>query len=121
MIKFDILTIHPPLLSSYFKEAILARAIKKKLIRVGLHDLRTFGVGPHKKIDHSAYGGGPGMILMLEPVHKLVKKLKLKKGKSRVILLSPRGKKFVQSDVKRYAKLDQLILICGRYEGIDER
>ncbi len=121
MIKFDILSIHPDLLSSYFKEAILARGIKKKLLKVNLRDLREFGVGPHKKVDDKPFGGGPGMILMLEPVYKLVKKYKIKKGKSKVILLSPRGKKFTQTDAKRYAKLDQVMIICGRYEGIDER
>ena len=121
MIKFEIASIHPQLLSSYFKEAILARGIKKKLLQVNLRDLRVFGVGPHQKLDDRAYGGGPGMILMLEPVYKLIKKYKIKKGKSRVLLLSPRGKKFTQGDAKRYAKLDQVMIICGRYEGIDER
>lgn len=99
----------------------MARGIKKKLLQVNLRDMREFGVGSYKKIDDRPFGGGPGMILMLEPVYKLIKKHKLKKGKSRVLLLSPRGKKFTQGDAKRYAKLDQVMIICGRYEGIDER
>ncbi len=128
--KFDILTIFPKIFDSYTSESIIKRAQEKGLIKIQAHNLRDFTTDKHHKVDDSPYGGGPGMVLKLEPIYKAVRALSLKfkvqssrktKGGTRVILFSTRGKKFDNTIAKRLSKYDQLILICGRYEGVDER
>jgi len=119
--RFDILTIFPKILDSYFSESILKRAQAKKIISIKTHNLRDFAADKHKKVDDTPYGGGPGMVFKADVVAKAVKKVKSAKLKSRVILFSLRGKKFDSKTAKRLAKYDQLVLICGRYEGVDER
>ena len=123
MIKFDIITIFPEMFNGYFNESILKRAQEKKLIKIRAHNLRNFTTDKHKTVDDSPYGGGPGMVLKVEPVYKTVQALKDKnyKLKTRTILFSTRGKLFDQKTAQRLAKYNQLILICGRYEGVDER
>ena len=118
--KFDIITIFPKIFDSYFNESIIKRAQKKKLVKINVHNLRDYTSDKHKTVDDSPYGGGPGMVMMAEPIYKAVKKIK-KGKKSKVILFSAKGKKFDQKMAKRFAKLDRLIMICGRYEGVDER
>lgn len=117
---FDIITIFPNIFKSYFSESIVKRAQEKHLIKINIHNLRDYTKDKHKTVDDKPYGGGPGMIFKLEPVYNAVKKIKNKK-KSKVILFSAKGKKFDQKMAKRFSKLDELILICGRYEGVDER
>ncbi|TSC88873.1 MAG: tRNA (guanine37-N1) -methyltransferase [Parcubacteria group bacterium Gr01-1014_3] len=121
--KFDIITIFPKIFDSYFNESILKRAQEKRLIKITAHNLRDFAMDKHRKVDDKPYGGGPGMVLKVEPIFKAVEKLKVKskKLKVRTILFSTRGEKLTSSVAKRLAKYDQLILICGRYEGVDER
>jgi tRNA (guanine37-N1)-methyltransferase len=119
MIKFDIITIFPDIFSSYFKESLISRAQKKKLIKINIHDLRKYTKDKHKTVDDKPFGGGLGMVMKVEPIYKAVKKIKKKKAK--VVLFTPRGKKFNQKMADQFSKLDQLILICGRYEGVDER
>lgn len=123
--KFDIITIFPEIFSSYFGESILKRAQEKKLIKIGVHNLRKFSTDKHKKVDDKAYGGGPGMVLKIDPIFKVIqflkRKAKGKEQKTRIILFSTRGKKFDNKIAKRLSRYDQLILICGRYEGVDER
>lgn len=126
--RFDIITIFPKIFDSYFSESILARAQAKELIDINVHDLRDWAEGVHRQVDDRPFGGGPGMVLKVEPIFKAVnaieksaKKTSKKIKKTRVILLSAKGKRFVQSDVKRLLKYDQIIFICGRYEGVDER
>lgn len=121
--RFDILTIFPKIFDSYINESILKRAREKKLIKITAHNLRDFTTDKHRKVDDSPFGGGPGMVFKLEPIYKAVEKLKAKskKLKTRTILFSTRGKRFDNKEAKRLAKYDQLILICGRYEGVDER
>ncbi len=125
MTNFHILTIFPKIFDSYFSESILKRAQEKKLIKIKAHNLRDFTTDKHKTVDDSPYGGGPGMVLKIEPVYKAVQslssKLKNQKSKLRIILFSTRGKKFDQKTAQRLAKYKNLILICGRYEGVDER
>lgn len=121
IMQFDIITIFPHIFDSYFKESIIARATKKKLIRLKIWDLRDFASDKRKTIDDKPYGGGLGMVMRVEPIYKAVKKAKKKNKKSRVILLTPRGKKFTQKVAYNFSKYDQLIFICGRYEGVDER
>ncbi len=117
---FDIITIFPNILESYFNESLLKKAQDKGLLKIQTHNLRDFTENKHKKVDDSPYGGGPGMVLKVEPIAKAVEAIK-RPAKSRVILLSLRGKKFDQKEAHRLAKYDQLIFICGRYEGVDER
>ena len=122
--KIDIITIFPELFKGFLNESLLARAQKKKLISIKTHDLRKWTKDKHKTVDDRPYGGGVGMLLKIEPIFRAVESLKVKKFKGkkpRTILLSPKGKTFTQKDAKRLSKYDQLILICGRYEGVDER
>ncbi len=122
--KFDIITIFPKIFQSYFNESIIKRAQKKGLVKIKIHNLRDYTSDKHKSVDDKPYGGGPGMVMMVEPIFKAVKalkKLKVKNPKLKVILFSPKGKKFDQKMAQRFAKLDNLIMICGRYEGVDER
>lgn len=125
--RFDIITIFPKILDSYFNESLLKKAQDKGLLKIKAHNLRDFTNDKHRKVDDSPYGGGPGMVVKAEPVYRAVQASKLKvkssklKVKTRVILFSLRGKKFNQKEAHRLAKYDQLIFICGRYEGVDER
>ncbi|PIT90747.1 MAG: tRNA (guanosine(37)-N1)-methyltransferase TrmD, partial [Candidatus Komeilibacteria bacterium CG10_big_fil_rev_8_21_14_0_10_41_13] len=118
--QFDIITIFPDILDSYFNESILKRAQKAGKIKIKMHDLRKYAAGKHRSVDDKPYGGGPGMVLMIEPLYKTLKKIRKKKN-SQVILLDPAGKQFNQKIAQSYSKLDQLIMICGRYEGVDAR
>lgn len=118
--KFNIITIFPEIFNSYFNESIIKRAQKRKLINIKIHNLRDYTNDKRKTVDDMPYGGGPGMVMMVEPIYKAVKKLKKEKN-TKVILFSPKGKKFDQATAKRFSKLDNLIMICGRYEGVDER
>jgi len=120
--KFDILTIFPEALDSYFNSSILARAQKNKLIEINTHDIREQTTDKRKTVDDTPYGGGPGMVIQIEPVYKTIKKIYKRVNKNtRVILLSPRGQIFNQTEVKRLAKYKRLILIAGHYEAIDAR
>ncbi len=122
--RFDIITIFPEIFDSYLNESIIKRALQKKLIKIKTHTPRKFANDKHNSVDDRPYGGGPGMILMFEPIAKLVSSIKNKvssRKKSRVVLLTPAGKQFTQRDAERLAKFNQLILISGRYEGFDAR
>ena len=119
--KFDIITIFPEIFNSYAKESLINRAINKKLISFKAHDLRKWSHDKRKTIDDRPFGGGLGMVVKIEPVLKAVVELKMKNKKSKIIVFSPRGKKFNQKTAYEFSKLDQLIMICGRYEGVDER
>lgn len=122
--RFDIITIFPHIFDSYFKESLFKRAQKNGIIKIAIHNLRDFTIGKHKAVDDKPYGGGPGMVLKTEPIAKAVASAKKREGnkpKTRVILFSTRGKKLDQKIARRLAKYGQLILICGRYEGVDER
>ncbi|MEK7175022.1 MAG: tRNA (guanosine(37)-N1)-methyltransferase TrmD [Patescibacteria group bacterium] len=121
--KFEIITIFPKIFDSYFGESILARARKKKLIQIKVHNLRDYTADKHKTVDDSPYGGGPGMVMRADVIAKAITKIKSQKSnlKSKVILFSPAGKKFTQKDAQRLSKYGQLIFVCGRYEGVDCR
>ena len=122
--RFDIITIFPRIFDSYFNESILARAQKNKLISINTHDIRDHTKDKHRKVDDKPYGGGAGMVLEALPVISAVDdiKSKIKNQKSKVIIFSAKGKQFTQETAHNWArKFDQLILIAGRYEGIDER
>ena len=123
MIKFDVITIFPEIFKSYLGESLIARAQKKKFIKINLHNLRKWTNDAHKTVDDRPIGGGLGMVLKVEPIYKAVKslKFKVKSKKTKIILFTPRGKKFNQQIAYKLSKLDQIIFICGRYEGVDER
>lgn len=143
---FDIITIFPNIFDSYLKESILGRAQKNGLIEINMHDLRDYTTNKHKTVDDTPYGGGVGMVMMVEPIYKALQAIKAiqpyshkitektsqdttalrlygstAKKRIRTILLSPRGRRFNQKKAKELTKYDQIILIAGRYEGIDNR
>jgi tRNA (guanine37-N1)-methyltransferase len=120
---FNIITIFPKILDSYINESIIKRAIEKNKIKIKMHDLRKWTKDKHKTVDDTPYGGGAGMLLKIEPIYKALKSINLKKRnkKRKIILLSAGGKKWNQKTAEKYSKIDELILICGRYEGVDER
>jgi len=123
--KFDVITIFPEIFNSYFNESILKRAQKNDLIKIQIHNLRDFTDDERKTVDDTPYGGGAGMILKIEPIYRCLQSLKSKveslKSKSRTILFSAKGKKFTQEGARRLSQYENLILLCGRYEGVDER
>jgi len=120
--KFDLLTIFPDSLDSYFNSSILKKARDKKKIEIITHDIREQTTDKRKTVDDTPYGGGPGMVLQIAPVYKTLKKIYKRKNKStRVILLSPRGESLDQNKVKELSKYKRLILIAGHYEAIDAR
>lgn len=117
--KFDIITIFPDIFEGFLSESLIKKAREKDLIEINVHDLRDFTEDKHKTVDDKPFGGGRGMVLKVGPVYKAVSSVK--KKDSKVLLLSPRGKKFDQKKAHQFSKTPHLILICGRYEGIDER
>lgn len=121
--KFDIITIFPHIFDSYFSESILARAQKKRIIQIKIHNLRDCTSDKHKSVDDSPYGGGAGMVLMAEPILKAVESLKVpKNSKTKVVVFSAKGKQFNQKSAYNWSKkFDRVVMVCGRYEGIDER
>ena len=127
-LRFDVITIFPEVVEPYVDASILGRAQKKKLIEIRAHNLRDWTSDKHKTVDDTPYGGGAGMVMKVEPFEKAVNAVKglkvvkaLKRKKTRVIVTSASGKTFTQEDARRLAKYDQLIFLCGRYEGIDQR
>ena len=130
---FDIITIFPEIFDSYLNESLIARGQKKKLIKISVHNLRKWTKDRRKTVDDRPYGGGLGMILKIEPIYKAVQFLERKAKnpafakasaggeKRKTILFTPRGRQFNQQLAHKLSKLDRLILICGRYEGVDER
>ncbi|HVM90970.1 MAG TPA: tRNA (guanosine(37)-N1)-methyltransferase TrmD [Verrucomicrobiae bacterium] len=119
-LQIDIITIFPEMVMPYLSGSILGRGVKSGALKFGVHQLRKWTTDKHQKVDDKPFGGGPGMVMSVQPFDKALKALKLKK-KSRVILTSAQGKVFSQADAKRLAKYDRLVFLCGRYEGVDER
>jgi tRNA (guanine37-N1)-methyltransferase len=120
--KFDVITIFPEILDSYFSEGIVGRALKNKKIKIKVHNLRDWTTDNHKTVDDSPYGGGAGMVMKVEPIYKALKQVAKKKNKKqKVVLLSAKGKTWNQKKAREYSKLDSIIFVCGRYEGVDER
>ena len=119
--RFDILTLFPDLFSPFFDEGILGRAVKKGLADIRLTDIRAYARGPHKITDDRPYGGGNGMVMKPGPISRALESVERVGDRSPVILLTPQGQTFNQSMAWDLSENDQLILICGRYEGVDER
>ena len=122
MKRFHFITIFPEIFDSYFNESLMKRARAAKLIDVKVYNLRDFTKDKHRKVDDRPFGGGPGMVIQIQPVFDAVRAVTKKtKKKTRVVLFSTRGKKLDAKIAKRLSKYDDLVLICGRYEGVDER
>jgi tRNA G37 N-methylase TrmD len=117
--KIDVVTLFPDLFTEPLRTSLLGRAVAAGVVEVGVHDLRAYGLGPHRTVDDTPYGGGAGMVLRPEPVFAAVEAVA--GSESHIVLLSPRGRLFDQGGAARLAGLDHLVLICGRYEGVDER
>jgi len=123
MINFDIITIFPDIFDSYFRESIMWRAQNRKFAKMNIHNLRIWTKDVHKSVDDRPFSGGAGMIFKVEPIYRAVKEIKLKnkKSKTKVVVFSASGKKFNQDMAREFAKLDRIIMICPRYEGVDHR
>ena len=119
--RFDVLTIFPDMFSAHLSEGVLGRAVKKGIVRAGIVNIRDFARGVHKATDDRPYGGGDGMVMNPGPIYRALESIDRENGRSLVILLSPQGKPFDQSTAWELSSWDQIILICGRYEGVDER
>ena len=115
--QFDIITIFPDIFNSYLSESLLGKA-QEELLDINIHDLREWS-GEKKGVDDEPYGGGRGMVMKVEPIYRAVNDIK--RGKGKVVLFTPRGEEYNQEKAKSFSQEGQLILICGRYEGVDER
>ena len=120
MIRFDVLTLFPGMISPMFEDSILKRAIDNNLISINLHDFREFSKMKHHNVDDTPYGGGAGMVLMCPPIYDCLTSIE-GYDKALKILLTPQGIKYSQKVTKELVKYDHIILICGHYEGFDER
>jgi tRNA (guanine37-N1)-methyltransferase len=121
-LRIDALTIFPRMLEGPLSEGIVQRARDACLVDLHVHDLRDFTDDRHRSVDDAPFGGGPGMVMKAEPFYRAVESLRRHApGKGACVLLSPRGRRFEQATARRFAGLEQLLLLCGRYEGVDER
>ncbi len=119
---FDIITIFPRLFDSFLRESLIKKAQDKKIIDIRIHDLRKYTTDRHKQVDDRPFGGGAGMVIKIDPVYKALEGIKYKDvPRKKVVLLTPTGRQFNQKMAARYAKLNRIIFLCGRYEGIDAR
>jgi tRNA (guanine37-N1)-methyltransferase len=119
--RVDIITLHPALIEEVFKHSMMKRAIQKELVEVHLHNLREFGFGKHKQADDYAFGGGAGMVMMIEPIDNCIEKLKAERTYDEIIYMSPDGEEFCQPMANKLSSLKNIIILCGHYKGIDER
>lgn len=119
--RFDILTLFPGLFSSFLNESIIGRAVKKGLLDIRLTDIRSFARGAHRVTDDRPYGGGRGMVMKAGPIYRALESIKRNPEGSLVILLTPQGKTLDQGTAWDLSQVKHIVLICGRYEGVDER
>ncbi len=123
--QIDVITIFPKMFDAVLGESIVKRAQKKGVVEIDIVDLREFTSDKHRKVDDKPFGGGPGMVMNAEPFFEVVnyirKKTKDKRLKTRIVLLSPKGKAFDHKLAKKLSKYEHMVLLCGHYEGIDER
>ena len=119
-IDFEVISLFPKAFDSLNSMGVISRAIKKNLISINIFDLRDYGEGSYRQVDDEPYGGGAGMVLKPEPIYKAYESIK-KSSLSKTLLMTPQGNVLKQKDFVRWSKLEQLIIICGQYEGFDER
>ncbi len=120
--KFEVLTIFPEIIECYIKHGVVGKALNKGIAEVKIYNLRDFTSDKHKKVDDYPYGGGAGMVMQIEPFYKAIMHVKEDKKPKKLLLLSPQGRKFTQKLAQEFIEENKgMVLICGRYEGIDER
>lgn len=120
--KFDIVTIFPRMIGAGLAEGVIGRGIERGLLDIGVHDLRDYTTDRHRTVDDVPYGGGPGMVMKPEPLVKAVEDIRSRRGPAdAVVLLTPQGRRLTQADAARMSGLSHVVLLCGRYEGMDER
>lgn len=120
--RFDVLTLFPEMFSGYLGQSILKLAINRGLVEVQTHDFRRFAAGKHAQVDDKPFGGGPGMLLMCEPIFDCVESVQQSAERpGRLIMMSPQGQRLSQSLVEDFSQEQRLVILCGRYEGFDER
>ena len=120
-IRFDIITIFPGMFQSPFSESILKRAQEEGLVQIAVHDLRHYTLDKHGRVDDYPFGGGAGMVMSVEPIDRAVEAVKQQVPGAHTVLMTPAGKRFDQAKAWKLAEKESLILVCGRYEGVDER
>ncbi len=125
MLYIDVITIFPKIFEGFLEESFIKKAQEKKLVKIRIWNLRDFAKDKHKTVDDRPYGGGFGMVFKVEPIFRATKEIKKRvraqKRERKIILFTPRGEQFCQKMAFKFSKLKHLILICGRYEGVDER
>jgi tRNA (guanine37-N1)-methyltransferase len=120
--KFDIVTIFPRMIEAGVAEGVVGRGVERGLLDIAVHDLREFTTDRHRSVDDVPYGGGPGMVMKPEPLLRAVEHVGATRGvPDAVVLLSPQGRQFTQAEAERLGRLGHIALLCGRYEGMDER
>ena len=119
--KFDIITLFPEMFSAIKEEGVIARAMKKSLISINTWQLRDFSSNNYRNVDEKPYGGGAGMVIQVKPIRDCISKIKQSSPNTKVIYLSPQGKKLDQNMVEELATFESITMLCGRYEGVDER
>jgi len=120
--RFDVVTVFPGMLEAVLREGVLGRAVERELLLVGLHNLRDYAADRYRTVDDVPYGGGPGMVLKSEPFFRSVAAIRNRHGDpDAVVLLSPQGRPFGHDEATRLSRLRHIVLLCGRYEGVDER
>lgn len=117
--KIDILTLFPTMFDGFLTNSIIKRAIEKKLVEINIINFRDYSLDPHHKVDDTPFGGGEGMVLMVQPIYDAV--MALKNNDTKVILLTPDGVQYTQKQAYEFKKIKHLIIICGHYEGFDDR
>jgi tRNA (guanine37-N1)-methyltransferase len=120
--KFDIVTIFPRMVEAGVAEGVIARGVERGLLDIEVHDLRDYTTDRHRSVDDVPFGGGPGMVMKPEPLARAVEAIRARRGDpDTVVLLSPQGRRFTQAEAVRMSALRHVALLCGRYEGMDER
>ena len=119
--RIDILSVVPELLESPLGHSIVGRAIKNSLVEIHVHNLRKYGIGPRRNVDDYSYGGDAGMVMMVEPVFRMIEELKSQRGYDEVIYMTPDGERFSQPIANELSLKENIIILCGHYKGIDHR
>ncbi|MEC7286835.1 MAG: tRNA (guanosine(37)-N1)-methyltransferase TrmD [Bacteroidota bacterium] len=119
--RIDIISVIPELISSPFSSSIIKRAFESGVVKVHFHNLRDYSKSKHKKVDDYQYGGGPGMVLMIEPIENCLSQLKSKTSYDAIVLMTPSGKQLDQKLSNKFSLFKNIIIICGHYKGVDQR
>lgn len=119
--RIDIITVVPELLESPLSHSIVGRAIKKGLVEINVHNLREYGKGPRQQVDDYSYGGDAGMVMMVEPIYRMIEQLKSERGYDEIIYMSPDGETFSQGIANELSLKENIIILCGHYKGVDQR